>query len=281
MKSATDIIRVASHEVGYHEGRSGGHWNNHQRYSPAVPGLEWSQNQAWCATFVAWCAMKAGCAELFPKTASTDLGAAWFKQRNRWSEYPAIGAQVFYGHGNDMNHTGIVYDYDGTWIYTIEGNTNTSGSREGDGVYRKKRARRDDYVRGYGYPDYPEGIKSADPKWRHEAPKHSNGNATPAAYVPHHRKHTPFHKLPRSKPKNYYIGARGQWVRWLGRRLKAHGFTKHHDGNGYQPGPVFTKFDRANVRDFQRAQGWRGKDADGFPGPETLKRLNAKPPRSV
>lgn len=109
--------------------------------------------------------------DLFPRTASTDFGATWFKRENRWSEYPAIGAQVFYGVGSDMNHTGLVYDYDGTYIYTIEGNTNASGSREGDGVYAKKRRRRDSYVRGYGYPAYPEGIKSADPKWAHAAPK--------------------------------------------------------------------------------------------------------------
>lgn len=171
MSKTADIIRIAKAEVGYREGRSNGRWNNKQKYSPAVPSLEWSQHQAWCATFVSWCAMKAGISELFPRTASTDTGARWFKQRKRWSEYPAIGAQVFYGHNGDMNHTGIVYDYDDTYVYTIEGNTNSSGSREGDGVYLKKRRRRDSYVQGYGYPNYPEGIKSADPKWKHAAPK--------------------------------------------------------------------------------------------------------------
>lgn len=92
------------------------------------------------------------------------------------------------------------------------------------------------------------------------------------AKVPHRR-----HRRPRWNPANYYIGAHGPWVRWLGRRLVAHGFTKHGDKNGYQPGPTFTRYDRENVRDFQRAQGWTGSDADGFPGPETLKRLAAKP----
>jgi hypothetical protein len=275
MSKAAEVIRIARNEVGYHEGRSNGHWNNKQKYSPAVPSLEWSNYQAWCATFVSWCAMKAGVHELFPRTASTDLGARWFKDRKRWSEYPAIGAQVFYGHNGDMNHTGIVYDYDGTYVYTIEGNTNGNGSREGDGVYLKKRRRRDSYVQGYGYPDYPEGIQSADPKWKHAAPKPEH-NATPAAHVKPHR--TPFWKLPRSKPKNYFIGARGKHVTWLGKRLVAHGFGKHYKEG---PGPVFTQVDKANVRDFQLAQGWRGRDADGFPGPETLKRLNRKPARKV
>lgn len=34
-------------------------------------------------------------------------------------------------------HTGVVERVDGETVYTIEGNTNLAGSREGDGVYRK------------------------------------------------------------------------------------------------------------------------------------------------
>lgn len=164
-----DLIKIAKNEVGYHEGRTGMTWNNRQKYSDQVPGLSWSDGQPWCATFVSWCAMKAGLAELFPRTASTDAGAKWFKERHQWSVYPAVGAQVFFGVNGDMNHTGIVYGYDADWIYTIEGNTNTSGSREGDGVYLKKRARRADYVQGYGYPKVAGGLKSADPTYKRPA----------------------------------------------------------------------------------------------------------------
>ena len=83
--------------------------------------------------------------------------------------------------------------------------------------------------------------------------------------------------LPRFNPENYFIGAHGAHVEWLGRRLVAHGCDRHHDGDGYQPGRRFTRYDRRNVRDFQTAQGWTGSDADGFPGPETLRRLKADP----
>jgi hypothetical protein len=163
--TAADVIRIASAEVGYHEGKSGGHWNNKTKYAPAVPGLEWADWQAWCATFVSWVAMTAGAAALFPRTASCAAGVAWFKSKSQWSEYPAIGAQVFFGPGGGT-HTGLVVDYDANTITTIEGNTNTSGSAEGDGVYRKTRQRRDAYVYGYGYPAYAAGIKSADPTWK-------------------------------------------------------------------------------------------------------------------
>lgn len=163
--TAADVIRIATAEVGYQEGRSGGHWNNKQKYSTAVPGLEWSDYQAWCATFVSWLALTAGAAALFPRTASCAAGVAWFKSKGQWSEYPAVGSQVFFGPGGG-SHTGLVVSYDATTITTIEGNTNTSGSAEGDGVYRKTRPRHDSYVYGYGYPDYAAGIKSADPDWK-------------------------------------------------------------------------------------------------------------------
>lgn len=168
---AEKIIGLAKAEVGYHEGRSGGHWNNREKYAAQVPGLAWVSTTGgpWCAVFVSWLALKAGVASLFPCTASTDAGAAWFKQRKQWSEYPAVPAQVFFGTNGDMYHTGIVYDYDDTYVYTVEGNTNTNGSAEGDGVYLKQHLRRDPHVQGYGYP---KGIitKSADPKWKPASP---------------------------------------------------------------------------------------------------------------
>ncbi|WP_369190152.1 hypothetical protein [Streptomyces sp. R08] len=169
MTQVSKILALAEGEVGYHEGRSNGHWNNDQKYAKEVPGLAWANYQAWCATFVSWLAYKADVAALYPRTASCLTGVAWFKKLGRWSEYPAIGAQVFYGQ-NGGTHTGIVYDYDATYVYTIEGNTNDSGSAEGDGVYRKKRARKDAYVYGYGYPNFAEGIKSADPKYAKDVP---------------------------------------------------------------------------------------------------------------
>lgn len=157
------VLAVARDEVGYREGRTsdGGRPNNNTKYAPAVPSLEWAQWQPWCATFVAWVALKAGCPELYPRTASCDVAGQWFKSKGRWSEYPAVGAQVFLGTPADLNHTGIVVSFTADTITTIEGNTNADGSREGDGVYRKIRRRAD--VVGYGYPEFPEGIESADP----------------------------------------------------------------------------------------------------------------------
>ncbi|MEU9849830.1 peptidoglycan-binding protein [Streptomyces sp. NPDC047985] len=59
-------------------------------------------------------------------------------------------------------------------------------------------------------------------------------------------------------------------VERLGRQLVKKGFGKH-----YQSGPSrrWSEADRRNLEAFQRAQGWRGAEADGYPGPETWRRL--------
>jgi inner membrane protein involved in colicin E2 resistance len=36
-------------------------------------------------------------------------------------------------------HVGFIDAWDDKWLITVEGNTNISGEREGDGVYRKRR----------------------------------------------------------------------------------------------------------------------------------------------
>ncbi|WP_030792008.1 peptidoglycan-binding protein [Streptomyces sp. NRRL S-920] len=56
----------------------------------------------------------------------------------------------------------------------------------------------------------------------------------------------------------------------LGRQLVRKGFGEHYARG---PGPRWTESDRRNVEAFQRAQGWRGAAADGYPGPETWRRL--------
>ena len=162
MNQADILIDIEKAEVGYREGYSNGHYNNHQKYSPAVPGLEWSQNQAWCETFQSWAFQQAHEQSLAPVTASCATAVNWYKSQGRFSYYPAIGALAFFGPGGG-DHVGLVYKYDDDNAYTIEGNTNDSGSAEGNGVYMKTRPRRDGFLYGYGLPAFTEGVVTADP----------------------------------------------------------------------------------------------------------------------
>ncbi|MFJ7065445.1 peptidoglycan-binding protein [Streptomyces sp. NPDC101115] len=65
-------------------------------------------------------------------------------------------------------------------------------------------------------------------------------------------------------------GQSNAYVEKLGKQLVKRGFGRHYVSG---PGPRWTEADRRNVEAFQRAQGWRGGAADGYPGPETWRRL--------
>ena len=67
-------------------------------------------------------------------------------------------------------------------------------------------------------------------------------------------------------------GATNAYVTKLGKQLVKKGFGKYYTTG---PGPRWGEADRRNVEAFQRAQGWRGGAADGYPGPETWRRLFA------
>ncbi|WP_377272519.1 peptidoglycan-binding protein [Peterkaempfera sp. SMS 1(5)a] len=56
----------------------------------------------------------------------------------------------------------------------------------------------------------------------------------------------------------------------MGQQLVARGFADHYR---IGPTPVWTEADRRNIQDFQRAQGWHGDEADGYPGPRTWQLL--------
>ncbi|TXS30721.1 hypothetical protein EAO71_20205 [Streptomyces sp. ms191] len=162
--SRTAFVNLLRSQTGYHEGRDpSGNWNNDQKFSDETPGLEWSDWQAWCATFTAWGANKLGARSLWPITASCYTAVQWWKKAGRWTEYPVLGGPFYLGSAG-QDHVGVVTAYDADWIWTVEGNTNSGGSYQGDGVYERKRPRRGaGSPYGYGIPQFDEGTISADP----------------------------------------------------------------------------------------------------------------------
>ncbi|MEU3985880.1 peptidoglycan-binding protein [Streptomyces sp. NPDC026672] len=65
-------------------------------------------------------------------------------------------------------------------------------------------------------------------------------------------------------------GAANDYVTRLGKQLVKKGYGRFYATG---PGPRWGEADRRAVEAFQRAQGWRGGAADGYPGPETWRRL--------
>lgn len=124
-------------------GRNGGLWVG--RFLAAV-GL--GPGYSWCAAFVYWTLVESGAdRKKLPSplnAARVAQWAAWAKQNGRLTERPRRGDAFYWLNANGTGHTGLVR-LAHEWpdhVETIEGNTDGSGSREGDGVYGRVRFRR-------------------------------------------------------------------------------------------------------------------------------------------
>lgn len=109
-----------------------------------------SKGEPWCASFVCWVYGQNNV--LNPRSGyCPDL----FKQKNlvwkRNSHRNATPRQgdifgIYFPERQRIAHTGFIDKWGTTQVSTVEGNTNQSGSREGDGVYRKIRLTRQIYA---------------------------------------------------------------------------------------------------------------------------------------
>lgn len=96
------------------------------------------KGEPWCASFVSWVFGSAGFAQ--PRTAWSP--ALFPKVRLISTPIPASVFGIYYPKLGRIAHCGLVEAAKGNWVHTIEGNTNTDGSAEGNGVYRKLRHQR-------------------------------------------------------------------------------------------------------------------------------------------
>lgn len=133
----TRVLTVAASQLGYREGRDSSGWNNDTVYGAWYP----MNFNPWCEMFVDWCAAQAGIPEtVIPKYAYTPYGLKWFRDRSQEVTAPQRGDLFFLVNDSGLaHHIGFVEKVTGGAFQTIEGNTNTNGSDQGDGVYRLTR----------------------------------------------------------------------------------------------------------------------------------------------
>ena len=164
MSTAAQLLKIAAKEVGVREGRdSNGNWNNRVKYNDWYAKHPSIRNNgflttAWCAVFVSWVANQAGLlGSVIPMHAWTPSGLAWFKSRGLWTQGKGVKPgdlfYVYYPAQRRVAHVGFVERVEGGYIYTIEGNTNNTGSRQGNGVYRLKRRITSNFH--FCHPKYP------------------------------------------------------------------------------------------------------------------------------
>lgn len=144
---AADLVAVALSQVGYHESNSSKDLSGEASGNGNCTeyGRWYGLQDMWCAMFVSWCAERAGIGtDVIPKTSSTVVGLNRFLAAGRahtraeaenGAFVPQSGDLVYFRFDrNDAvtNHVGIVTDFDGKTLYTVEGNA-TGGSATSNG----------------------------------------------------------------------------------------------------------------------------------------------------
>ncbi len=139
------IVETARKEIGVTEdlGRNRG-----QRVNEYLCAVNMAPGNPWCAAFVAYVLNRCGVEHTVTAWSPTSTPRHnLVYNRGRMDKHPQPGDvfSLYYQNLGRIGHTGIVEDWGEDYVITIEGNTNGEGSREGDGVWRKKRMKRTIY----------------------------------------------------------------------------------------------------------------------------------------
>lgn len=184
------VIQVAEGEVGYLEKKSNSKLDdktanagdkNYTKYARDLDAMGFYNGKkngyAWCDVFVDWCFVMAYGLEAALKLTNQPLGRNncgagckysrnYYKKMNRLFDKPEPGDQIFFWPkdaigGPAVQHTGLVYAVDNSYVYTIEGNTSGANGviANGGGVCKKKYKLTYNRLAGFGRP-----------KWDLEAP---------------------------------------------------------------------------------------------------------------
>ena len=169
------VIKIATAEVGYLEKKSNKNLdskvenagsNNYTKYGrdmhkicPSVMDFP----APWCDAFVDWCFYKAYGLTTAKKLLCggfndyTVASAQMYKNKKAWhSSKPQVGDQIFFQDSGGICHTGLVYQVDSHYVYTIEGNTSGGSGvvKNGGGVFKKFYTLNNSRIAGYGRPKY-------------------------------------------------------------------------------------------------------------------------------
>lgn len=186
---ASKVVEIALKEVGYLEKKSNSQldsktanagYNNYTKYARDLDQISGFYNgkkngYAWCDVWTDWVFVEAFGPEKAKELLcqpNNSLGAGcyysarYYKNKGQfYTQNPQPGDQIFFWNGakSDVAHTGIVYDVDRTYVYTVEGNTSGASGvvANGGGVFCKKYKLNSASIYGYGRPNYDVGGTSS------------------------------------------------------------------------------------------------------------------------
>ena len=171
MDERSKVISIALNEVGYLEKKSNSQLDdktanagsgNYTKYARDLHKLGdfYNGNKngfSWCDVFVDWCfvtafgeerALELLCQPKKSCGAGVGYSCDYYKNKGQFYTSAQIGDQIFFKNSKGVRtHTGLVYQVDSNYVYTVEGNS-------GDGVKKKKYAINSSSIYGYGRPKY-------------------------------------------------------------------------------------------------------------------------------
>lgn len=142
------VVNIYTAEIGVRE--LTGH-NDGVRVIQYLQSAHLSKGNPWCAAFVCWTYKQSNV-----NTIISGYSPAWFPNSNTiYTRGSAINripdrADVFgiyFKNKGRIAHVGFIDKWppNNSYCVTVEGNTNEAGSREGDGVYKKRRLKNQIY----------------------------------------------------------------------------------------------------------------------------------------
>lgn len=143
---AAQALEVARKEIGVMEVPLGS--NNGPKVRQYLSAVGLPPGYAWCMAFVYWCFNKVpdnpviktgGVLHFFNNATGKRLHKIDAKKTPLTPAMILPGDIFIMAYAGGTGHTGFVEKVTGDSIMTIEGNTNNGGSREGVGVYARRR----------------------------------------------------------------------------------------------------------------------------------------------
>lgn len=181
MSEISKVIGIALSEEGYLEKKSNANLdsktanagrNNYTKYARDLDAIDFYNTKkngyAWCDVFADWCFVQAfgvARAKTLLNQPNKSLGAGcpysagYYKNIGQYFKTPQVGDQIFFKDSKgSICHTGLVYNVDKTYVYTIEGNTSSAAGVVANGgcVAKKKYKLNYSLIDGYGRPKYAE-----------------------------------------------------------------------------------------------------------------------------
>lgn len=124
--------------------------NDGKQVENYLASVNLQKGNPWCAAFLFW-----NFQQVNLKAPKSGYSPDWFKTNVVWTKksgkpLPKIERGMVFGlyfpNLGRVAHVGFIDGEDKNNFFTVEGNTNMAGSREGDGVYKKMRSKKSIFV---------------------------------------------------------------------------------------------------------------------------------------